>query len=136
MARILVADDDFDQLRLRKLLLEMGGHEVDTALCPSTALMQLQTGGAELVILDLRFANAEGRADSGEGLALIRGIRQSGCAAPLIVLSGWPEELYGTPEEAMVSRVMVKPVPTAVLLDAVDSVLRPALKHHGASQSD
>jgi hypothetical protein len=26
----------------------------------------------------------------------------------MIVLSGWPDDIYGTPEERMVSRVLVK----------------------------
>jgi hypothetical protein len=37
----------------------------------------------------------------------------------LVVLSGWPDDLYGTPEEKMVSRVMLKPVPSQALLAAI-----------------
>ena len=40
------------------------------------------------------------------------------------MLSGWPETIYGEPEEAMVSRVMVKPVPAAELLSAVDELFQ------------
>lgn len=113
MARILVADDDLDQVTLRKCLLEAGGHQVDIALCVDSTLMQVEMGDADLLIMDLRFP------ESLDGLALIRRIREMGCRKPVIVLSGWPEDLYGQPEESMVSRIMVKPVHMEELLQAV-----------------
>ena len=119
MCRILVADDNWQQLNLRKLLLEQVGHQVAVAWSVSETMRQVELGGAELVIMDLRFPNANGEPDPGEGLALIRRIRESGCRVPLIVLSGWPEDLYGSPEESMVSRVMVKPVKVSVLLETI-----------------
>lgn len=128
MPRILVADDDPQQLNLRKLLLESRGHQVETALCASETLRHLRHGSADLVIMDLRFPNAAGRPDSAEGKALIRGIRELGCRAPVIVLSGWPEDLYGQPEEQMVSCIMVKPVGMTVLLKAIQELVR----HPGA----
>ena len=54
-----------------------------------------------------------------DGMALIRRIRESGCEKPVIVVSGWPEDLYGQPEERMVSRVMVKPVPIQELFQTI-----------------
>lgn len=117
MARILVADDDFEQVTLRKQLLEAGGHQVDIALCIESAVMQIGLGGTDLVIMDLRFP------ESSDGLALIRQIRGMGWQTPVIVLSGWPEDIYGQPEELMVSRVMIKPVHMAELLDVVASVV-------------
>src|SRR5438132_12880097 len=102
MCRILVADDDQEQLDLRKLLLEAAGHVVARALDPRETIRLVQEGDAELVIMDLRFPNAAGTPDSAEGLALIRGIRAAGCRAPVIVLSGWPDDLYGQPEEQLV----------------------------------
>jgi CheY-like chemotaxis protein len=125
VARILVADDDLEQVHLRKSLLEVGGHEVDVALCPDATTELLKLGGTDLVIMDLRFANAAGVPDSREGLALIRSIRQLGCAAPVIVLSGWPEELYGQPEEKLVSRIIVKPATMQGLLDAIAELTPP-----------
>ncbi len=119
MARILVADDDLEQLLMRKDLLEAGGHVVDVALCANTTAQLIEGGHADLVIMDLRFANAAGEQDSQLGLALIRRIRELGCRVPVIVLSGWPEDLYGQPEESLVSKVIVKPVPVHVLLDAI-----------------
>lgn len=117
MARILVADDDLEQVTLRKGLLEAGGHQVDIALCVQSTLLQVESGDTDLLIMDLRFP------ESPDGLALIRRIREMGCRKPVIVLSGWPEDLYDQPEEAMVSRVMVKPVGMSELLDAVASLV-------------
>ncbi|HWB84792.1 MAG TPA: response regulator [Bryobacteraceae bacterium] len=121
MPRILVADDDPNQLRLRKCLLEAGGYAVSTALGAAETMQQVSV--ADLVIMDLCFPNASGKADAEEGLALIRRIRQSGFRAPVIVLSGWPEELFGKPEEAMVSRVFTKPVSMALLLESIGQLL-------------
>lgn len=119
MSRILMADDDLVQLDLRKTMLESAGHEVRVAFSPREALRHLGRGWANLLIMDLRFPNAAGEPDSREGLKMIRSIREQGCVAPVVVLSGWPEDLYGTPEEKMVSRVMVKPVACRLLLETV-----------------
>lgn len=119
MCSILVADDNWQQLELRKLLLEAVGHQVAVAWSVRETMRQVELGQAELVIMDLRFPNAAGEPDSAEGLALIRRIRECGCRVPLIVLSGWPQDLYGSPEESMVSRVMVKPVEARVLLETI-----------------
>jgi CheY-like chemotaxis protein len=121
--RILVADDDAIQLDLRRTVLEFAGYQVDIALTVASALRCFRAHPADLVIMDLRFADAEGNGDVAEGMAMIRRLREFGCAAPVIVLSGWPEELYGRPEERMVSRIMVKPVMTAALLAAVGDLL-------------
>jgi CheY-like chemotaxis protein len=115
MSRILVADDDAVQLDLRRFILEVAGYEVAVARDPVAAFDQLGQG-CDLLIMDLRFLNCAGRADAREGLALIRRVRESGSQVPVLVLSGWPDDIYGHPEEKMVSRVMLKPVPSRTLL--------------------
>ena len=90
---------------------------VVVAESPSEALRELERCAPGLFMMDLRFPNAAGQPDSREGMALIRRIRQAGYRLPVVVLSGWPEDLYGEPEEEMVSRIMVKPVRIPVLLD-------------------
>ena len=119
MSRILVADDDPDQLVASKTLLETVGYEVVVAKCPSEAFRELERSAPGLVVMDLRFPNAAGQPDAQEGMALIRRIREAGYRLPVIVLSGWPEDLYGQPEERMVSRIMVKPVEIPVLLETI-----------------
>jgi CheY-like chemotaxis protein len=123
MPRILVADDDPIQLELRKMLLEAAGHEVSLALSTQQAVRRMRDQGADLVILDLRFPNAEGEPDAREGLALIRGIRDARPATPMMVLSGWTEDIEGLPEELLVQRVLLKPVKPSALMQAVRELL-------------
>jgi CheY-like chemotaxis protein len=123
LSRILIADDDVIQLDLRKMVLEIAGHQVDVAVSAIGLMRHIESGQADLVIMDLRFPNAIGQPDPSEGMALIRRIRELGYATPVIVLSGWPEELYGKPEEHMVSRILMKPVMTVTLLEAIREVV-------------
>jgi CheY-like chemotaxis protein len=119
MCRILVADDDAVQLDLHRTVLEIAGHQVDLAISVTGALRCIERGQAELVIMDLRFPNDCGDQDSGQGITLIRRIREINCAVPVIVLSGWPDALYGRPEERMVSCILLKPVKTPTLLKII-----------------
>jgi CheY-like chemotaxis protein len=123
MSRILVVDDDAVQLDLRKQLLEIAGYQVETALSAQQTERRLENAPADLVILDLRFPNALGEPDAQQGLALIRRIRDLGCNVPVIVLSGWPDDLYGEPEEQLVSCILVKPVSTREFLDTIRGLL-------------
>ena len=123
MSHILIADDDPDQIELRKGLIEGLGHEVSTALTACQTVSALQARSADLVIIDLRFPNAEGTPDAREGLALIRHIRELSGDIPLLVLSGWPADLDGQPEAKLVTRVMMKPVKSAVLAETVRELI-------------
>jgi CheY-like chemotaxis protein len=116
MARILLADDDAAQLAVQSSLLEALGHRIDIAFSPSEALRQLTLAAPDLIVLDLRFPTA------ADGLALIRAVRATGYLRPVIVLSGWPDDLYGAPEEPMVSRVVVKGS-VRVLLETIAGLL-------------
>ena len=122
MSRVLLADDDATQLDLCARLLENGGHQVLVGYCVEEALRLVPA--ADVVVMDLRFRNADGYPDAQEGLSLIRRIRDSGCRAPLIVMSGWPEELQTSPERTFVARVMIKPVRIAALLAAIRELVK------------
>jgi CheY-like chemotaxis protein len=101
MPRVLVADDDVEQLTVQRALLEALGYEVCTAISPNDALRELEQNPPSLIVIDLCLPQAS------DGLSLIRAIRDR-TQLPLIVLSGWPDDLYGSPEEQMVSRVVIK----------------------------
>jgi|SRR5690348_9853679 len=124
MARILIVDDDPRQLDLRARIFETAGYQVSVAFSPAEAARHIS--GADVVVMDLRFPNAQGEADAAEGRKLIRQIRDLGSRAPILVLSGWPADLAETPEEAMVSRVLLKPISMAALLAAVADFLTEA----------
>ena len=121
MSRILIADDDPAQLQLRRLVLESAGHQVGLELGPSGVLRQLPRGW-DLLIVDLRFLNTKGEPDHRVGLHLIRAIRETDKAVPVVVLSGWPDDLYGQPEEKLVSRIVVKPVRSRELLATIEEL--------------
>jgi CheY-like chemotaxis protein len=123
MAHILIADDDPVQLDLRKSFLESQEHEVSIALSVRQTVRFLEARTPDLVILDLRFPNAVGESDSGEGLALIRRIRDVNGRIPILVLSGWPADLDGHPEEKLVTRVLLKPVKSGELMQAVQELI-------------
>src|SRR5260370_7939507 len=112
MFRILVVDDDAQQLALHKHLLEIAGYQVEIVLTASQTVHRLEHTPADLVIMDLRLPNAHGEPDSREGRALIRGIRDIGYRAPVIVLCGSPEDLYPHPQDPFVSRILLKPITT------------------------
>jgi CheY-like chemotaxis protein len=77
MARILVVEDDPDQLHMRKLILEHAGYEVVTAQNAAEAIGLLH--GCRLIVMDLRLPTPE------DGQRLIRAASGS---AKIIVLSG------------------------------------------------
>ena len=121
--RILLADDDAAQLDLCKQLLEIAGYQVDIAFNAPQAFQRLQSHPPNLVITDLRLPHENDESDAREGLALIRRIREIGSPIPILVLSGWPNDIYGQPEEQLVSRVLLKPVKTRELLHTIQELL-------------
>jgi CheY-like chemotaxis protein len=124
MAHILVADDDVEQLAMQRKLLEALGYDVQTAITPGEALRELELSPPDLIVIDLGFPHV------AAGLGLIREIRQAGCRLPVIVLSGWPDDIYGAPEEHMVSRILVKGG-VRELLETIAELLSPSEKIPG-----
>jgi CheY-like chemotaxis protein len=123
MYRILAVDDDPLQLDLRKTVLESAGHRVITALSVRATTRALERGKVDLIVMDLRYPNVQGESDCREGLRLIREIRVLDACVPIIVLSGWTADIEGQPEEQMVSRVLLKTVRPAALLEAARELL-------------
>jgi CheY-like chemotaxis protein len=102
MARILVVEDDPDQLEMRKLILEQAGHEIITAQNAAEAIERLP--GSQLVVMDLRLPTPE------DGLRLIQAASGS---AKIIVLSGDAE----TP--LPVDEFLTKPCSSRKLLETI-----------------
>ena len=69
--------------------------------------------GRDPSIAGLRIVDAGGR------VRLSTPPREAGHVMPVILISGWPDDIYGCPEEQMVSRVMVKPVPIPELFETI-----------------
>ncbi len=110
---VLVVDDDLTQLRMWALILGAAGHDVRTAASRREAQGELSELAPDVLLMDLRMPRTE------DGFALIRAAAAR--AGKIVVLSGWPEDLDGRPEAEQVARVLLKPAPTAVVLEALHS---------------
>ena len=117
MCRLLVADDDVQQLRIRKLLLEAAGHEVAIADTAPEARHLLEELRPDVLVMDLRLPKLK------DGLSLIRCVEEKRLAAKIIVLSGWTEELCDLPEEKLVCCVLGKPIRNDRLLEAINAAV-------------
>jgi CheY-like chemotaxis protein len=117
MARILLVEDDADQRMIRRLVLEKYNYAVSEADSPAEALRSLSTETPDCILMDLRLPEAE------DGLALIRDIRIHAPRTPLLVLSGYLEDLRSAPEAASVNAMLQKPVRTEHLLRAISRLL-------------
>lgn len=117
MCRLLIADDDVQQLTIRKLLLEAAGHEVTVAEDAPETRRLLAELRPDVLVMDLRLPDLE------DGLSLIRLVDEQRLAAKIIVLSGWTEELCDLPEEKLVSCVLGKPIRNEHLLEAINAAV-------------
>jgi CheY-like chemotaxis protein len=104
MARVLVVEDDLDQLATRRQLLEHAGYEVFTAQTAAEALPLLEA--CQVVVMDLRIPKID------DGLQLIDAAAE--VSARVIVLSGLQ---YETPLK--VDEFLMKPCPSRKLIETV-----------------
>ncbi len=117
MCSLLLVDDNTQVLDFYKLVLEQAGHQVRTAETCSQAAALLATD-PEIVIMDLRVP------EIADGLGLIRTLKaraqpEGGNRAKVIVISGWIEDLFDTPEKDSVDCVLSKPVRMELLLRSI-----------------
>lgn len=116
MARILLVDDDPDQLEIRKLLLETVGHEVWIAKTAPAAGQVFGECKPELVVMDLRLPHLE------DGQELIREVRARSSSVRIIVLSGLASDLSQMPEAGLVDQVLHKPFRSERLLGLISKL--------------
>jgi two-component system phosphate regulon response regulator OmpR len=113
MAIVLVVDDDFAAVEIRKLVLERHGHIVVTATDAGSARAIFVENIPDVVITDLRLPDPE------DGLALIRELRAEREHLKIIVLCGNSADIEGREEAAMVDAILTKPVRSEALLTAI-----------------
>jgi CheY-like chemotaxis protein len=116
MIRLLVVEDDADQLEIRSLLLEHAGYEVVRAASVDQALQRLAPA-PDAAIIDLSLPRPE------DGRFLLREIRSRAPEVPLVVLTGLAEALHGQPEKPLVTAILQKPSPTRNLLDTIARIV-------------
>ena len=105
MARILLLEDDPDQLEFRRLLIESAGHEVKTAVAACDAMAS--AAGADVIVLDLVAGSEE----------LLAGLPES---TRVVVLSG--RESVSDRVAARSACVLRKPCPSRILIEAIGRV--------------
>jgi CheY-like chemotaxis protein len=110
MPRVLLVDDDLDQLDIRRLVLEEAGHTVRTAASSEEALACFRESRTDSVVMDLHLPRSE------DGLQLIRDLRALSDCVNIVVTTGSPAGIPGAREHAMVNHVLLKPFKTAKLL--------------------
>jgi len=87
--KIMVIDDDETFLAKMEKILSLEEHAVITAISGERALSILDENGFELILMDLKMPGLS-------GVDLIRKIREAGCNAIIIMITG-----YGTIESAV-----------------------------------
>ncbi len=110
MTRVLLVDDDPDQLEIRRLIFTESGCEVFAAATAAEASRLFAGHLPECVVMDLRIPGRD------DGAGLIREMRERLPSVRILVLSGWTSDFEALPERALVDRVMKKPAGSARVL--------------------
>ena len=124
MAKILIVDDDIAVQATIRLLLERAGHSVVVAGDGRKGLATFETGGFELLFLDIFMPGMD-------GLEMMRLIHQQQPLMPIIVISGRPiasDPALGPDFLTMATKLgairsLQKPFKPAALLAAVSDCL-------------
>jgi CheY-like chemotaxis protein len=115
--RILLADDDRDQLALRSMLLVRSGFETLEAADRTSAMELAASQKPECAVIDLRFPTEE------IGLRLIRELKDLNSSIHLFVLTGGdPDRFSRRPERKLVDRVIIKGSSSAYLVEELRSL--------------
>jgi len=109
--KLLLADDDADQLELRSITLSSAGYDICAAGDVPTALRMASEESPEAAVVDLRLPTQD------LGLQLIRGLKQLNSRLRVIVLTGIdPKQFEKLPERALVEAVFTKGNASRLLL--------------------
>ena len=84
--RVLLVDDDADQLAIRAMLLEQCGYETVAATTSEAALEAAAREGLSCVVMDLRLPTTQ------EGIETLRRLRELQPPARIFVLTGMRQQ--------------------------------------------
>jgi CheY-like chemotaxis protein len=113
--RVLVVDDDEPLARMLSELLAEHGYVAEHAAGARAALEKIRHAPVDLLVLDLRLRDLDGR-------ALLTAVRRSGFD-PLVVLLSADRELAGAAREVRAQAFVEKPFAPEALLAAVQRAL-------------
>jgi DNA-binding NtrC family response regulator len=111
--KILIVDDDSLVLRTLQNLLSRQDYEVVCSKNSEDALRQLEGGGFNLIVSDIRMPGQD-------GMALLRKIRETGVETPFVFITGYASE--NTPIDAIklgAKDYILKPFNLDELLESV-----------------
>lgn len=120
MTRILVVDDDEDNLKLFTIVLENVGFKVNSFNDPVQALNEFKPSYYDLLILDYLMPSLN-------GLELYKKIRQIDESIKALILTASQEQVHISDNRELrdvILKVVRKPIAIPKLLDQIDSILR------------
>ena len=110
--KVLIAEDNIDQLELRSLVLSRSGFETIEASDGPAAIRAARMRKPDCAIVDLRLPTEE------LGLWLVRALKELNEAIRVFVLTGAdPIRLNSLPEKRLIEEVIQKGSPISYLLD-------------------
>ncbi|MCK5913581.1 MAG: diguanylate cyclase, partial [Desulfuromusa sp.] len=127
---ILVVDDQLSLLRSLQALLQINGYQVDLATSGSEAIMKLQDGDYQLLLLDLQMPGID-------GLEVLEFARQAELDLETIVVSG--ETSFSSVKDAMrlgAYDFICKPYKPEELLTTISRAIESFQQEKKALQSD
>ena len=120
MPRILLVEDDMDNLALFTLILETGGYSVDGFTDPNAALSKFKPNSYDLLVLDYRMPKLN-------GFELYKRIREMEQETKALLLTATHEQIIDDNakylQDQRLLKVIRKPVTNEDLLEEVDSIL-------------
>ncbi len=120
---VYVVDDDADVLGSLRFLLETDGFSVRTFRNGEALLKTVRSTGVDCFVIDYKMPDMN-------GIELARRLRNRDIAAPVILITGYPDEnISARAEAAGVRHVMLKPL----LEDSLITRIRGAIKENCAS---
>jgi two-component system cell cycle response regulator DivK len=127
-ARILVVEDNPQNLKLATIILKSAGHSVEPARDAAEAERSIAVRVPDLILMDLALPGKD-------GYALTRELRQRPETARLPVLAVSSFAMRGDAERALVagcSAYLTKPIRRTALLEQVERLLQAAVPRSGA----
>jgi len=114
---ICVIDDDFDVLKSLRFLLETEGFDVRTFRSGSALLGSSARHVADCLVVDYKMAGID-------GLELAQRLRDLGIGAPIVLITGYPDEnIAAKANLAGVRQVLLKPYLEDSLVECVRSAI-------------
>ena len=118
--KVLIAEDDLDQLELRRLVLSNSGFETIEASNGPAAVQAARLQKPECAVIDLRLPTEE------LGLWLARTLKELNEAIRVFVLTGAdPKRLNRLPEKRLIEEVIQKGSPISYLLERLRAIPGP-----------